>query len=204
MAIDPNITRTSTMRDVVLAYPGAQRAIFRRFHIGGCDACGYQPEDTLETVAARRGVEVDQIIALFQQTAASDRSLEVSPKAVAALLHSHQAPRLIDVRSPREWELARIEGAELVGEELAVQMMRWSRRTHVVFFSHYGQRSLDAASYLAGHGFNDVRSMTGGIDAWSLEVDPNVPRYETLAASPRNASIHPLRAVVSQARGCRK
>jgi rhodanese-related sulfurtransferase len=47
----------------------------------------------------------------------------------------------------------------------------------VVFVCHHGVRSLDAAAFFAGHGFQNVRSMNGGIDAWSLEVDPELPRY---------------------------
>ena len=82
-------------------------------------------------------------------------------------------------------------------------MMRLPKSTPIFFYCHLGQRSLDAASYFAGHGFKNVRSMTGGIDAWSLEVDSSVPRYE-VAADPGNgkATLRPLRSVVSAADGC--
>ena len=57
-------------------------------------------------------------------------------------------------------------------------MMRWPKDTHIIFYCHFGQLSLEAASYFVGHGFSNVRTMAGGIDAWSLAVDSSVPRYE--------------------------
>jgi monothiol glutaredoxin len=48
----------------------------------------------------------------------------------------------------------------------------------LIFLCHHGVRSLDAAAYFVGHGLENVRSLRGGIDAWSQEVDPNLPRYE--------------------------
>ena len=88
-------------------------------------------------------------------------------------------------------------------EAVAQVVMRWPKDTPIVFYCHLGQRSLDAASYFAGHGFTEVRSMTGGLDAWSLEVDPSVPRYE-VARDPvgGGASLRPLRSAVSEAEGC--
>jgi adenylyltransferase/sulfurtransferase len=47
----------------------------------------------------------------------------------------------------------------------------------IVFFCHHGMRSLDAAAWLRSQGVDGARSMSGGIDRWSAEIDPNVPRY---------------------------
>ena len=80
--------------------------------------------------------------------------------------------------------------------------MRWPQDTPIVFDCHHGQRSLDAASYFAGHGFTEVRSMTGGIDAWAVEVDPSVPRYELAPDLLGGAAIRPLRSAVSETEGC--
>ena len=178
MTLTAKITKRSTMREVLEAYPSAQRALFRRYHIGGCHSCGYQPEDTLEEVAHRHNiVDLDEVIAFIEGAEQIDRHIQVSPREVAAALGSDDPPRLIDVRSPEEWELARIQSATLITQELAQEIMRWPKDTPIVFYCHLGQRSLDATSYFGGHGFTSVRSMTGGIDAWSVEVDPSVPRY---------------------------
>lgn len=206
MTATVKITKRSTMQEVLEAYPSAQRALFRRYHIGGCHSCGYQPEDTLEQVAHSHDIhDLDEVIAFVESADENDRRIQASPQEVAAALRSGTPPRLVDVRTPEEWELSRIPGATPNTEELAKEMMSWPKNTPIVFYCHLGQRSLDAASYFAGHGFSNVRSMTGGIDAWSLHVDPSVPRYE-MAPDPfqGRATLRPLRSVVSQAAGCQK
>ena len=197
------ITRHSTMGEVLESYPSAQRALFQRYHIGGCNSCGYQPGDTLEAVARSHNIlDVGEVIAFVEDAEQLDRRIQVSPVEVAAALRSDDPPRLIDVRSPAEWELARIEGATLMTEVVAELVMRWPKDTPIVFYCHLGQRSLDAASYFAGHGFTEVRSMTGGIDAWSVGVDPAAARYELEPDLLGGAAIRPLRSTVSEANGC--
>ena len=206
MPATAKITKRSTMEQVLEAYPSAQRALFLRFHIGGCNSCGYEPKDILEEVAHRHKItDLDEVIEFIEYAEQTDLRIQVSPGDVAAAFGSDNQPRLVDVRAPEEWELARIEGATLNTEEQAKAMMRWPKDTPIVFYCHLGQRSLDAASYFAGHGFKNVRSMTGGIDAWSLDVDSSVPRYE-IAGDPVHgkATLRPLRSVVSQAAGCQK
>lgn len=199
------ITATSTMQEVLVAHPSAQRALFKRYHIGGCSSCGYQPTDTLEEVAHSHNIcDLDEVIAHIQEADAFDRKIQVQPVEVAAALRDGTPLRLVDVRTPEEWELARIPGAMLIAEELAQEMMRWPKDTPMVFHCHLGSRSLDAAAYFAGHGFTNVRSLAGGINAWSIEVDESIPRYE-VARDPysQEVTLRPLRSVVSQQAGCR-
>ena len=199
------IHAASTMQEVLAAYPSAQRALFQRFHIGGCNSCGYEPGDILGEVARSHKIkDLDELIEFIVQAEQTDRRIQMSPVDVAAALQSELPPRLVDVRTREEWELARIQGATLNTEELAQEMMRLPKSTLIVFHCHLGQRSLDAASYFAGHGFKNVRSMTGGIDAWSSQVDKSIPRYE-MAPDPTSIgmTLRTLRSVVSQEAGCR-
>ena len=197
------ITGDSTMGEVLEAYPSAQRALFRRYHIGGCNSCGYEFDDRLEEVArSHDNLDLEEVIAFLEDAEQTDRRAQVSPREVAASLASGKSPRLLDVRTPAEWELARIEGATLMTEAMAEIVMRWPRDTPIVFYCHVGQRSHDAASYFAGHGFTEARSMTGGIDAWSVDVDSSVARYELAAAAAGGGAIRPLRSTVSEAKGC--
>lgn len=87
---------------------------------------------------------------------------------------------LLDVREPAEFEKARIEGALLLPlGELAAragELEAWRERP-VVVHCHRGGRSAKAARWLQEHGFRDVANLSGGIEAWSLTVDPSVPRY---------------------------
>jgi len=85
--------------------------------------------------------------------------------------------RLIDVRTEAEYAVARIEGAQLLTPDLAADMAAWPKDTAIVLHCHHGIRSLDAAAYFVRQGFTRVRSMAGGIEAWSCEIDPTVPRY---------------------------
>ncbi len=199
------INAASTMREVLAAYPSAQRALFQRFHIGGCNSCGYEPGDLLGEVARSHKIkDLDELIAFIEQAGQTDRRMQMSPVDVAAALQSNLPPRLVDVRTREEWQLARIQCATLNTEEIAQEMMGLPKDTPIVFHCHHGRRSLDAASYFAGHGFKNVRSMTGGIDAWSNEVDQSIPRYE-MAPDPTSdrTTLRLLRSVVSQEAGCR-
>lgn len=81
-------------------------------------------------------------------------------------------------RTREEFEAAHIEGATLFTQELMQEILsRWDPGEPMVILDHQGARSMDAAAFFAGHGFSNVRSLAGGIDAWSVEIDPSVPRY---------------------------
>lgn len=87
--------------------------------------------------------------------------------------------RLIDVREPNEHAVAQIEGAELLPLSQAQEWIATvPRDQEVVFFCHHGSRSAQVANYLANQmGYTNLASMLGGINEWSIRVDPNVPRY---------------------------
>jgi rhodanese-related sulfurtransferase len=89
-----------------------------------------------------------------------------------------EAPRLIDVREPEEFELARVEGAELLPLS---RFQEWAGALdpaeEIVFMCHHGIRSAQVCAFLARQGFARLHNLAGGIDRWSAEVDPDVPRY---------------------------
>ena len=85
---------------------------------------------------------------------------------------------VLDVREPHEYEIAHIEGARLIPlSELPGRLAEIDGRAEIVTHCHHGLRSLAALELLRGAGFANVRSLQGGIDAWSVDVDPEVPRY---------------------------
>ena len=173
--IDPN----TTMAELLQEYPGAQRALFRAYHIGGCASCGFDESETLASVCARNdNLPVDDVVTTIYAAHEADQKMQVSPGEVAERLRSGEQLPLIDVRSREEWDAVHIEGATFFTQELMQEMMsEWPKDREIIFVCHHGIRSLDAASYFAGHGFQRVRSMTGGIDAWSVEVDHDLARY---------------------------
>jgi rhodanese-related sulfurtransferase len=97
---------------------------------------------------------------------------------VAAMMRRGDALRLIDVREPDEHRVAQIAGAELWPLSRArAWLSNVPRDTLVVFVCHHGMRSASVAAYFAEHGYTNIANLTGGIDAWSCDVDPAVPRY---------------------------
>ena len=85
---------------------------------------------------------------------------------------------LVDVREPQEWEICRIDGATLIPLGLLPELMgSLDGHSDIVTYCHKGVRSLRALDILKGAGFPKVRSLRGGVDAWSRAVDPDVPRY---------------------------
>lgn len=172
------ISPTMTMSELVSQFPGAQRALFRAYHIGGCASCGFRPNETLAEVCARNeNLPVDEVIQTLQKAQEADENMEVSTAQAAELVKAGKA-KLVDVRTREEWDAAHIEGSTFLTQEIMHELGSWPQEQLIIFTCHHGRRSLDAAAYFAGHGLQNVRSMRGGIDAWSCEIDPNVPRYE--------------------------
>ncbi|HTN75800.1 MAG TPA: rhodanese-like domain-containing protein [Pirellulaceae bacterium] len=110
----------------------------------------------------------------------SDVPIEIDVQSVKALLDSQQDLLLLDCREDKEYAHARIDGAvqipmgqipERVGE------LEAHRERPVVVHCHHGGRSLRVTHWLRSQGFTNVRNMTGGIDAWSLQIDSALPRY---------------------------
>lgn len=85
--------------------------------------------------------------------------------------------RLYDVRTAEENAYARIEGARLVDGQVVGEIQALDRETPLAFHCHHGMRSQAAAEHFERLGFTTLYNLAGGIDAWSLEVDPSVPRY---------------------------
>jgi rhodanese-related sulfurtransferase len=184
----------TTMREILSVYPSAKLGLFRRYHIGGCAACGYQPADTVAEVMQEHNIadHLDAIIVCIRESADVDAGLQILPTVVVATLQPEndsrllvvQSPevvaalrrgekwRLIDVRSPGEWETLHIPGAQLLTVELKFEALdSWPKDTPIIFYSNTGRHSLEVASYFVAYGSTHVRSMAGGIQAWSGELE---------------------------------
>ncbi len=163
------------MRELLVQFPGAQRALFRKYHIGGCSSCGFAPEETLAGVCARNeNLDVDLVIEHIVASDAAERAMQIEPRELADRIAGGEKVQLVDVRTREEFEALKIDNAHLFTQELMATM---ARENLVVIYDHQGTHSLDAAAYFQGHGFENVKSLRGGIDAWSVDVDPNISRY---------------------------
>ena len=103
---------------------------------------------------------------------------DISPRELAALLGTPNQPVLLDVREPYEWAIARLADARLVPlDSLPLAVSTIDRERALVVYCHHGVRSDAAAEWLRAQGFHHVRNLAGGIDRWSVEVDPSLRRY---------------------------
>jgi rhodanese-related sulfurtransferase len=171
---------SSAMQEVLEFFPGAQRALFRRYHIGGCSSCGFEPDETLAQVCARNGnLDVAEVLAHIQSSHEQDVKVLISPKELVEFLQQDKSVKLVDVRSREEFEAVHIEGSVLLSQDVMRELMASGSNTNpVVVVDHAGKNGLDAAAYFIGHGLQNVRCLRGGIDAWAQEVDPKVRRYK--------------------------
>jgi len=103
---------------------------------------------------------------------------EITVQSLAAQLKESNL-KLIDVREPWEFTTARIDGFVLMpmGEVPSRAHQELDPDEHIVVLCHAGVRSMNVTAWLRNQGFEKVQSVRGGIDAWSREVDPAVPRY---------------------------
>ena len=105
-------------------------------------------------------------------------NLEITPADVKARLDQGEKLVLIDVREPWEYALCRIEGAKHVPlGTLAASLETVPDVDEVICYCHHGMRSLDAAAWLRFQGIERAKSLAGGIERWSIEIDPKIPRY---------------------------
>ena len=107
--------------------------------------------------------------------------IEVSPAEVKARLDAGERLFLIDVRQPEEHKLASIAGAELIPMNtvpaVIADLESKADDGPIIVFCHHGMRSLNVVNWLRGQGIESCQSMSGGIDLWSEQIDPTVPRY---------------------------
>lgn len=174
-----SVSARTPMQEVLEAFPGAQRALFRRYHIGGCSSCAFQPGETLEELCRRNNnLSVTEVLEHIKTSHEQDAKLLLSPAELARLREQNPALRVLDVRTREEFEAVRIEGAVLMSQPVMQEILgRWPRAELFVICDHQGKQALDAAAYFLGHGFENVRCLRGGIDAWAQEVDAKMPRY---------------------------
>jgi len=104
--------------------------------------------------------------------------IQIEPMELKVKMDTGTKVLVVDVREPWEHQIASIAGATLVPlNSLPANLKLFEGADEVVIFCHHGMRSLNAAAWLRSQGVDGARSLTGGIERWSAEIDPKVPRY---------------------------
>ncbi|MHC4262877.1 MAG: rhodanese-like domain-containing protein [Planctomycetota bacterium] len=161
------ITPEMTMEEILRRIPSAQRALFQRYHVGGCSSCGFQPTDSLEKVCKDHNLlDVNEVLRYLETAAEVDAKMAVTPDEVRAWLDEGRQFRFVDVRQPDEVAADPFEPAEALDYTNSSQYMDLPKDTLIVFTCADGGRSLDVASYFVGHKFTAIRSLQGGIASW--------------------------------------
>jgi len=105
--------------------------------------------------------------------------MDVTPVEVKAMRANGEKFRLIDVRELDEWNTVKIDGAELIPlsqfQQQATAQLDPDEK--IVLYCHHGMRSARAQGFLKSQGYANVLNLTGGIDAWALQVEPGMTRY---------------------------
>jgi adenylyltransferase/sulfurtransferase len=104
--------------------------------------------------------------------------MQISAQEVNERIARGEKVMLVDVREQWEYDLCNIPGAKLIPlGTLPANLNALLDADEVICYCHHGIRSLDAAVWLRQQGVESAKSMAGGIERWSLEVDPQMPRY---------------------------
>ena len=136
-----------------------------------CPLCGEHP-----TITELQ--DYDELCGVASPAAEPAVGLEIAALEAAELMARPGGVTLLDVREPHEHQIARLPGAVLIPlGSLPARLAEIDSSRPLVVYCHHGLRSLHAVELLRGSGFARALSLRGGIDAWSREVDPGVPRY---------------------------
>jgi len=180
------INGEDTMISITTQYPGARRALFARYHIGGCSSCAYQDGETLVQVCERNEIVVNEVVEHILNSHLEDQKMLIEPLAVkkmidAYVVNSNETEvRFIDTRTREEHEAVSIPDSYFMTQELQQEVFsQWDRseKLLIVLYDHSGKSSIDTCAWFIGHEMKNTVALIGGIDSWSQEVDSNIPRY---------------------------
>lgn len=172
------IDLSTAMADLLAAFPGAKRALFAKYHIGGCSSCAYRDDESIAEVCARNEIAVDEAIEHILKSHEVDAAMLLEPADLKEMLDAGKDIVLLDVRTREEHEAVKIQGSEYMTQERQQQLFGSSKEDDVIIlYDHNGSKVLDTCAWFQGHGLKGTLGLIGGIDRWAQEIDPSIPRY---------------------------
>ena len=172
------MTAELTMKSLLAQYPGARRALFSAFHIGGCQSCAYKLDETLEEVCKNHEIDLDTALQCLVASREHDASMLISPEELKALLDGDEPFVFLDTRTREEFEAITLPGAQLMTQELQNSLFaRKKPDQKIILIDHQGRSVLDHCAWFRGHGLTGTYGVDGGIDRYAREVDSSIPRY---------------------------
>ena len=155
-------------------WPTIPQLYINREFIGGCDiveelSSNGELADALKQAYPDREFNTPPPTAEVQ---------ELSPTEASEILKENPDIKLLDVRTAEERDIACIENSLMLDDQLAQEILdSWNNESPIMLICHHGVRSLQAGQYFTSQGFQQVYHVFDGIDGWSINFDPSVPRY---------------------------
>ncbi|MGJ8697558.1 MAG: rhodanese-like domain-containing protein [Verrucomicrobiaceae bacterium] len=176
--MNPELSGDLTMSALLDQYPGARRALFASFHIGGCQSCAYELDDTLAAVCAQNELDLNEALACLKESQAHDAEMLISVADLEAHLKSDSPPLVLDVRTREEFDSIHLPGSEFMTQERQSEVFSSSdESTLIILIDHQGRTVLDQCAWFRGHGLKNTYGVDGGIDRYAREIDSSIPRY---------------------------
>ena len=167
----------TTMGNLMAGMPGARRALFAKYHLGGCQSCAFDDSETLGELCKRAEIDADEVLEHLLKSHEHDLTMLKGPLEVKRRMDGGEQVLWVDVRTREEFEAVKIEGAEFFTQEMQERIFKGKPGGLVMLYDHTGKYVLDQVAWFRGHGVENAFGLTGGIDAWSREVDAKVMRY---------------------------
>lgn len=181
LATSVGVSEAMTMGEITTRFPGARRALFARYHIGGCSSCAYQDTETLADVCTRNDIIPKELMEHIINSHSEDMKMLIDPLKVKELLDRNIEVRFVDTRTREEHEAVEIPGSYFMTQELQQEIFsQWDRseKLTIIIYDHLGKSSLDTCAWFIGHEMEHTYALLGGIDAWSQLVDNSISRYK--------------------------
>lgn len=167
-----------TMNDLLENYAGARRALFSTFHIGGCQSCAYEIEDSLAEVCQKHDLSLEEALTCLRESREHDAEMLISVEEFSQHLKEPEKVTLLDIRTREEHESIKLPNTLIMTQELQTQLFsEKSEDDVIILMDHKGLSVLDQCAWFRGHGLKKTYGVEGGIDRYSQEIDSTVPRY---------------------------
>jgi len=171
------LNENTLLNEIITDYPDLHGFIERRY---GVPLSNEDMTIRLTDFVSKYRLPPAPIVLMEIQLAHLQKAIEeIPPKKVAAWIQEKKEVKLVDVREDWERKLCPLPNSQALTASLLDRILNeWEKNDLIVLFCHFGIRSKDAATFLADRGFQQVFIIRGGIDAWSNDVDPSIPKYD--------------------------